>query len=196
MIIPFTSDDEELKAIIKTVDAIVMTGGEDVEPYRYGESPIPELGGVYPERDEFDIKLTQMAVKAKLPLLGVCRGVQVLNVAFGGSLWQDIPSQLPDAYAKHKTDVVEAHKVEVVEGSVLYELIGGDATVNSLHHQSVKALAPGFKVSAISEDGVIEGIEKVGAKCVMGVQFHPEIMVKNGYDSFLKIFQYIVEKAR
>ena len=88
LIIPFTSDDEELKAIIKTVDAIVMTGGEDVEPYRYGESPIPELGGVYPERDEFDIKLTQMAVKAKLPLLGVCRGVQVLNVAFGGSLWQ------------------------------------------------------------------------------------------------------------
>ena len=196
VIIPITTDGAELDAILKRVDGIILTGGEDILPKRYGEESLPELGEVYLERDDFDIMLTQKAVEKRLPVFGICRGLQVMNVAFGGTLYQDIPSQLPQSKVKHKTSDIQSHKISIKEGTLLQELLGDETTVNTIHHQSVKDLAPGFVISATSEDGVVEGIESKKMKCVFGVQFHPEMLVREGYDKFLALFDYLIKCAR
>lgn len=198
LVIPMTSDPSEIAKILETVDALVMTGGEDIVPARYGERSLPELQEVFPERDDFDIKLIRIAVQKGLPVLGICRGAQVMNVAFGGTLYQDIPSQLPDTFVKHQIGARNEvmHKIAIAEGTILHGILGDEAGVNTSHHQAVKDVAPGFTVSAVSEDGVVEAIEKTGSRCVIGVQFHPEGFVANGNDSFLPLFDYFIRSAR
>lgn len=197
LIIPITSDEAELKAVLKVVDGIIMTGGEDIAPHLYGEEPIPELGKVYAERDEFDLKLIKMAVEKKLAVMGICRGVQVMNVAFGGTLYQDIPVQLPESRVKHYADYGsdKIHKIKIKKGSRLGEILGESVVVNSTHHQSVKDLAPGFVVTAVAEDGVVEAIEMENGRPIFGVQFHPEAFVAAGDDEFLGLFEYFVKEA-
>lgn len=194
MVITMTDDQKELERILQIVDGVILTGGQDVDPARYGESPVPELGKVCPERDAFDVMLVTMAVEAGLPVLGICRGSQVMNVAFGGSLYQDIPSQLPDTYLKHRVNSKDEfhHDVKISEGTLLHKMLGTSASVNSSHHQSVKDVAPGFIVSAVSEDGVVEAIEKKDAPFVVGVQFHPEGFVAAGNDSLMPIFSHFI----
>ena len=197
LIIPITGDKEELAEILERLDGIIMTGGEDVEPARYGEAALPELGEVFPDRDEFDINLIRMAAEEGLPILGICRGAQVMNVAFGGTLYQDIPSQLPDTFINHRIGARNEvmHTVRIAEGTKLHSLLGESAGVNTSHHQAVKDVAPGFIISALSEDGVVEAIEKEGAECIIGVQFHPEAFTANGNDSLLPIFTHLIEAA-
>ena len=197
IVIAMTGDEVELAKVLETVDGIIMTGGEDIDPARYGEQAVPELEEVYLERDDFDIKLLRMAVEKGLPVLGICRGAQAMNVAFGGTLYQDIPSQIPESEITHKVNAGNnvAHEIKIVKGTTLYRLLGKKAGVNSSHHQSVKKLAPGFIISATAEDGVVEAIEKPDAECVIGVQFHPEGFVANGNDSLLPIIQHLVNAA-
>ena len=197
MIIAMTGDEAELAKVLETVDGLIMTGGEDIDPARYGEQAVPELEEVYLERDDFDIKLLRMAVEKGLPVLGICRGAQAMNVAFGGTLYQDIPSQIPESEITHKVNAGNnvAHEIKIVKGTALHRLLGKKAGVNSSHHQSVKKLAPGFIISATAEDGVVEAIEKPDAECVIGVQFHPEGFVANGNDSLLPIIQHLVNAA-
>jgi Predicted glutamine amidotransferases len=197
--IPLTNDKEMLSRILDIVDGVIMTGGEDLDPLRwYGEEPLPAQGTIVPERDEFDIMLIRMTVERGIPLLGICRGHQLLNVAFGGTLYQDIPSQVrAENRIKHSQSAPRyygTHMITIEAGSLLNKQIGVDkVAVNTFHHQAVKDVAPGFKITARASDGVVEAIEKIGSDKVFGVQFHPEGFTAEGIDTFLGIFQYLVK---
>jgi putative glutamine amidotransferase len=194
----------EVDAALTGVDGLLLTGGGDVEPSRYGEAPHPELEDVEPERDEFEINLIAAARRRDLPILGICRGVQVLNIAAGGTLVQDIPSQVPGAL-NHSLDVPQhqpydlAHEVWIEKDSLLAKLLGerlvGSDTceVNSRHHQAVKKVAPGFRVSATAPDGVIEAIEDPSVRFCLGVEWHPENFWRTG--EFRSLFEGFVEAA-
>lgn len=200
IVIPMTTSEEQISAILAIVDAVVMTGGEDICPSYYGEEPIRALGEVVPIRDRFDYKLIRMAVDKGLPLLGICRGEQILNVAFGGTLYQDIPSQKKDSYIKHSQKAPReygTHSITIEKGSLLEQQLGcNEIYVNSFHHQAVKDIAPGFKATAFAADGVIEAIEMIDNNKVWGVQFHPEGPTSVGDDEFIGIFTYLVELAK
>ena len=198
MMLPLTDRDEDITQFVELCDGFLFVGGPDIEPWRYGQELLPECGPQNKARDAMEWKLMEAALAADKPVLGVCRGLQVLNTVLGGTLYQDIPSQLPETFIKHKVSAgnVQAHKLEVKEGTLLYGLIGPSADVNSSHHQSVKKLAPGFVISAVSEDGVVEAIEMTGAECVIGVQFHPEGYVANDNDSLLPIIEHLIRSAK
>ena len=199
LVIPMTTDEKEIDAILNVIDALIMTGGEDISPLEYfGEEPHPNLGEVVPARDAFDILLIRKAVAKGIPVLGICRGVQALNVAFGGTLYQDIPTQVPTYSIQHSQDApgsLGTHTAIIDKNSALYKQIGKEQiAVNSFHHQAVKDVAPGFKATAKSKDGVIEAIEMVKNPKVWGVQFHPEHLV-NGKDAdcFIGIFKALLQ---
>ena len=186
-VLPCTTNAEAIAALLDCVDMLLLAGGEDVEPARYGEKPDPKLGKVNLRRDAWEFALVAEARKRRLPILGICRGCQVLNVAFGGTLWQDLPSQKKGA-AIHRLNGVE-HGIATVKGSYLAGLAGETCSVNTYHHQAVKDLARGFKVSATSPDGVVEAIEGTDYPAV-GVQFHPEMLfAKAGRREFLPLFR-------
>jgi putative glutamine amidotransferase len=146
----------------------------DIDPASYGEEPHPRLGPVNPLRTDFEIQLVRLALGRELPVFGICGGAQVLNVALGGSLYQDIPSQMPKAY-KHAGSPERAHSVDLVPGSRLAAILGTqEMRVNSLHHQAIKVPGQEMAVSASARDGVIEAVEIAGRPFVIGVQWHPE----------------------
>lgn len=178
-IIPMNSDESVVKEQISHVDALILSGGHDVTPRFYGEEPHKSLGGVLPERDIFDFNLIKYAMEKDIPVLGVCRGYQIMNVYFGGSLYQDVGLK-KDTYVKHNQvnfPTMTSHSVDLVDGSKLKELFKEDTImVNSFHHQIVNKVAEGFLASAISKDGVVEAIEKKDHKFMLGVQWHPEML--------------------
>jgi putative glutamine amidotransferase len=169
---------EDIEGLLKGLDGLILSGGEDLWPERYGQRPHPKTNLVSKERDIFDFKLVRQALDMNMPILGICLGEQLLNVALGGSLIQDLPSQsaLDGAGVAHNSKTV--HKIKVGRGTHLYELLGTDTLlVNSSHHQAVDRLGKGMKVSARAEDGVIEAIESTKHSLVIGVQWHPERML-------------------
>ena len=186
-VLPATTNAAVMEALLDRVDMLVFQGGEDVEPSRYGEKPSPNLGRVNLRRDAWELEMLGRAKRRKMPVLGICRGCQLLNVGFGGTLWQDVPSEKPGA-AVHRID--GEHDLAVVAGSHLARLLDGKVlSVNSIHHQAVKKPASGFRVTATSPDGVVEAIE-CGDYPAMGVQFHPEKMfAATGRSDFLPLFR-------
>jgi putative glutamine amidotransferase len=187
------------------IGGLLLTGGGDVEPSRYGEEPHPSLVDVEPLRDEFEIALVREARAKNLPIFAICRGLQVLNVAFGGTLVQDIPSQVPGAL-EHRLAVPPheafalAHEVWIDKDTrlarLMSERLGGADTceVNSRHHQAVKQVAPNIHVSATAPDGVIEAIEDPSAPFCLAVQWHPENFWRTG--EFRPLFETFVEAAQ
>jgi gamma-glutamyl-gamma-aminobutyrate hydrolase PuuD len=180
------------------VDALLLTGGGDILSLAYGEEPHPRLNYQDPARDEIEFAFARLAVERGLPVLGVCRGIQVLNVALGGTLFQDIPSQVPQACQHYATPVAATviHTVEVTRDSLLARVVGPERLpVNSYHHQAVKDLGRGLRVNAVAPDGVIEGVEAADGKLVLAVQFHPEELAAN--DARMQaLFDWLVEAAR
>lgn len=198
VIIPVIEDEELIEEQIKDVDGIIISGGYDVNPLSYGDEPHAKLGFIYPKRDKFDICAVKAAYKLGKPILGICRGNQILNVAFGGTLYQDI-SLIDGAYIKHTQESQPGsigHSVHVKKETKLYDIFKEDIVTNSFHHQAVKDIAKGFSVSALSKDGVIEAIEKDGEDFIMGIQWHPEMMTAAGDKNMLKIFEKLVEESK
>jgi putative glutamine amidotransferase len=171
-------DAASIEAILARCDGLVLSGGEDVDPARYGQTPVVPLDDVSAERDAMEWQALELAYARSLPVLAICRGVQVLNVFRGGTLWQDLPSQQPGAAAHQQTAPwgSPAHEIEVRAGSRLHAALGGATrvAVNSYHHQAIRDLAADLEVTAATGDGVIEAVEAVGARWVLGVQWHPE----------------------
>ena len=165
-------------ALVDRVQGVLFTGGSDVDPSLYGEAPHPRLGDVFRDRDEFELAVCREALDRDLPILGICRGHQVLNVATGGTLIQDIPSDVTggEVHDSERERWERSHDVRILPGTRLRELLGEDrVAVNSFHHQAVKELGRGLRVSAVSGEGdVIEGIEGEASRFVLGVQWHPE----------------------
>ena len=162
-------------AALTGVRGLVLTGGEDVAPDRYGAAPHPRLGAVDPSRDAAEVALIDAARQRRLPILAICRGIQILNVAFGGTLYQDLDSERPGPVPH--SDETARHEVRVAAGSLLERTLGvRAATVNSRHHQAIRDLAPGLNAVAWAEDGVIEAAEPNDAShpWIVAVQWHPE----------------------
>jgi len=197
-----TPDRDPLPAALDGCDGVLLTGGEDVDPVHYHDAARHPTVTVDRSRDDYELALTRAAMARGLPIFAICRGIQMLNVAAGGTLVQDLPSAHPTALA-HKPggapDSV-AHDVAIRPNTQLDRLLGDalDAShriaVNSRHHQSVKDVAPGFQVTAVAPDGVIEAIEKPDARFCVGVQWHPENFWRSG--EFAALFTGLVEAAR
>ena len=187
--------------ILARVDGIMLTGGGDVDPMLYGETPHATFQAAEGDRDQFEMALTRAAIAANIPFLAICRGMQLLNVAMGGTLIQDIPSQVPGAleHSLPEPRAHVAHEVWVAKGSRLSALLadhmedGETCHVNSRHHQSVATAAPGFEITATSPDGVIEAMEQPGAAFCIGVQWHPENFWRTG--EFRSLFEGFVQAA-
>jgi len=192
-----------LKDALSGLDGLLLTGGDDVAPVRYGEPSHASVKEAEPDRDEFELALVAAARAQKMPIFAICRGIQVLNVACGGTLVQDIPSQVPGAVA-HSLPVPPnesyslAHEIWIDKDSLLARLmkdrIADDTCeVNSRHHQAVKTVAPGFKVTATAPDGVVEAIEDPAAGFCLGVQWHPENFWRTG--EFRPLFEGFLSAA-
>jgi putative glutamine amidotransferase len=200
ILIPLELGERAWRSIYRRLDGLLLPGGVDVAPAYYGEEPHPRLGAVNGALDEAELVLTRWALEEDLPLLGICRGIQLINVAAGGSLYQDLAAQYPGA-SRHRYGSPQyppehrGHPVLIEPGSRLAEAMGAlDVPVNSRHHQAVKDVAPGFAVTARAPDGVIEGIEKPGAPFTVGVQWHPENLAADD-PQMLGLFQAFVQAA-
>ena len=202
IVLPINDNPNVLKAMVASIDALIMTGGEDVDPLKYyNEAPVPGQGEIDPERDAFDIALIKLAIERGIPLLGICRGHQIINVACGGTLYQDLPSQYGSSnLLKHRQQAPSwygTHQVEIEPNSILAKILGKTSFVsNTFHHQAVKDVAPGFIVTGRTGDGVVEAMEMKENPRVYTVQFHPEGPTAHGLDDFLPIFTYLVELAK
>jgi putative glutamine amidotransferase len=180
------------------LDGVVLTGGGDVDPACFGEARHPAVSEVAAARDTLEIDLTRYALERRLPLLAVCRGIQVLNVALGGTLYQDIASEpgSPINHSQSEPRHQPTHAVKVEDGTRLARILGAlELDVNSSHHQAIKGLGRGLRAVAWAPDGIVEGVEHATADFVVGVQWHPEELA--GHDpAARRLFQAVVAAAR
>ncbi|GED31300.1 gamma-glutamyl-gamma-aminobutyrate hydrolase family protein [Brevibacillus centrosporus] len=197
LILPLlTNADAPFRAMLESLDGLILTGGDDPAPHLYGEEPLQGLGHIEYERDLAELEIIKLALEMKKPILGICRGMQILNVACGGTLIQDIPSQVPGAFqhAQKGSRQYGAHKVTLQPGFVADAIGKTEILVNTSHHQAVKDVAPGFAMTGAAADGVIEAIESLDGLHV-GLQWHPERMW--GHDSDMqKIAEAFVAKVK
>ena len=196
-IIPFNENEEVIKAQMEMIDGLLLSGGQDVAPKNYGEEPTPKLGDIFPERDDFEYGLLKSALEAKKPVLGICRGSQIINTYFNGSLYQDL-SYIGKDVLKHNqvnSPSMVTHSVTIDKSSKLFDIFGEEKImVNSFHHQAVKKVGEGLVKTAKAPDGIVEAIEKTDYPFLVAVQWHPE-MLHNSVDMMNKLFLRFIKEA-
>lgn len=198
VLLPLSEEPELWETYIEAFDGFVFTGGQDIGSHFYGEYPLPQCGYDAPLRDRQELYLARRLMEADKPVLGICRGLQLMNVACGGTLYQDIPSQCPSpvVHRQEKPYELPHHQITVSPGSLLHRAIGYDLlSVNSMHHQAVREIAPGLVVSAIAPDGIIEALEHPGKRFYLGVQWHPEHLWQD-YPSSKNLWAAFVSACR
>jgi putative glutamine amidotransferase len=199
LLIPLGLDTDDLFAILKRVDGLILPGGGDIDPEAYHGTPHELVRGIDDDRDRVEINLAREAVKTEKPFLAICRGHQVLNVALGGTMWEDLASQMPGAirhdYNGNGARTDRPHTVQVRKDSQLAAILNSEMVpVNSLHHQGLRDLAPELSVSATAPDGLVEGVEIEGHPFAIGVQWHPENLVKID-PAMHKLFASLIEAS-
>ena len=198
VVIPPYDDESALVSILDTLDGIVLSGGADIDPDYLGEEPL-ECISVNPRRDAQELLLVRLAVDRQIPVLGICRGIQMLAAALGGKLYQDIKTQHNVPCIEHSQSIARglpSHEVTIEKDSLLYSLMGSETiAVNSFHHQAVKEVPEGFRVTARSKDGIIEGMESTAFRPILGVQWHPECFILENDRTMMPIFGWLREQA-
>ena len=200
LIIPPYEEDEALQNTLDCIDGLLLTGGGDINPLFLKEEPLRQVGGINHRRDKQELLITRLAADRQIPILGICRGIQIMTAALGGKLYQDIYSQTDTPCIKHSQELdrsYPSHTVSIKEGSTLRSIFGNidKLPVNSFHHQAVKEVAPGFRICAQANDGIIEAIESTEYKSMIGVQWHPECMILQGDQTMLPLFQWLTGEA-
>ena len=192
------AEEEAIDDMLSHVDGVLLSGGGDLHPRRFGEEILPGCGAIDEKRDAFEVTLTQKAIERGMPVFGICRGIQVLAVALGGTLFQDIESQLGIKASEHRQEAPAdeyKHAVRLKEGGLLARITGTELMLtNSLHHQAIKDAGERLQIEGITMDGIIEAVSMVGNEAVFGVQFHPECLERFS-DPAAKMFTYFVQKA-
>ena len=191
--------DEDVKQLSTMLDGLLLTGGGDIDPMLFGEEPHKHLGDVSPSRDSIEMALVQEMLKLNKPILGVCRGLQIINIELGGNMYQDIYAQRDVPLLQHTQKAHrhhQSHFVQVKEGSLLESITKSEQIkVNSYHHQAVKDVPLPLIISGVSSDGIIEAIESTKHSFVLGVQWHPEALAENMDTVSLHIFEKFLEKC-
>jgi microsomal dipeptidase-like Zn-dependent dipeptidase/gamma-glutamyl-gamma-aminobutyrate hydrolase PuuD len=218
IVIPPHNEHEALLTLLDDLDGILFSGGGDINPLLLGEEPLPQLHSVCPQRDEAELFLAREAFHRQIPMLGICRGIQVMAAALDGKIYQDIYAQhkgqgagskkqeecsmstVQCSMVKHSQDMPRefaSHTVRIEEGSLLHNIMGcEELAVNSFHHQAVSEAGPHLRVSAVSPDGIIEAIESSEHKAILGVQWHPECFILGDNETMMPIFRWFVDEAR
>ena len=199
VVIPSYDDEKALVSLLDTLDGIVLSGGADIDPDYLGEEPL-DCVSINPRRDAQELMLVRLAVDRQIPVLGICRGIQVLAAALGGKLYQDIRSQHDGECIEHSQTIARglpSHDVRLVKDSLLYSLFGKEVlAVNSFHHQAVKEAPEGFRVTAMAPDGIIEGIESTAFRPILGVQWHPECFILENDRTMMPVFGWLIGQAK
>lgn len=203
IVVPANCQAEAINALMSSVDGLLLSGGADIDARYFNEENIPDLTDVNQLRDYYEFMLLRAALNYNIPIMGICRGCQLLNVALGGTLYQDLPSMHPSQELLPHSVITDlrhlpAHTIDIVEGSLLHEIIGETSVeVNSRHHQAIKDVAPSLKVSAHSSDGVIEAIEGYPEKKIIALQCHPENLATSGKrEEFKRLFSFFADEAK
>lgn len=198
VLLPLTEDGSLIAGYLKVIDGLLLTGGGDVIPSYYKEAKDSFTADIDTLRDACELMAVVMASKRRMPILGICRGAQLINVALGGTLYQDLPSQHPSEVRHNQSAPKEegTHLARISKTSLLHRILLQDSCmVNSFHHQAIKQLAPGLKISAMAEDGVVEGVESSPAQNIVAVQFHPECLIMKEQQPMIRIFQNLVTRS-